>query len=252
MGSTTSGSKWKAPLLLLALTGAGCGSETERLFAEAVRAEGVDDYEGAAHRLREIVIGHPESPLAPQALFELAQIHLLRTRDVSAATAALSELLDEYPESDAALSAHGLLGRIYERQLDDPARAILHYRAALEGRESDVDATRETLLSLGECFYRLSELEEAKAAYQEAVALPYDESSHAAYLRLSTISRLSGDHQASLKWHEALRSRTRDRARRYTALEARLDSVATEGESEDIEKLQEKIRWSAGRARRGR
>jgi len=73
----------RTALLLLTLVGPGCRSETERLFTEAERAEAADDYEGAARRLREITIGHPESPLAPRAQLELAQIHLLRTREES-------------------------------------------------------------------------------------------------------------------------------------------------------------------------
>ncbi|HEY7696868.1 MAG TPA: hypothetical protein VIE88_00560, partial [Vicinamibacteria bacterium] len=53
-----------ALFLALALAAPGCRSETERLFAEATRAEGADDYEGAARRLREIVIADPGSPFA--------------------------------------------------------------------------------------------------------------------------------------------------------------------------------------------
>lgn len=270
--------------------GVGCRSETERLFAEAARAEVADDYEGAARRLREIVIGYPQSPLAARAQFELAQIHLLRTRDVTAAHAALLKILDDYPESPVALDAHRLLARLYERELQDPGRALPHYRAVLE-TETDVDVERDTLLSLGDCHYRLEQLEEAAAAYRRAIALPYDGSSDAAYSRLATLSRLSGDGEGSLRWLEALSSRTADASRRYTALlgqvealmslerfddarhrlaeaerlspdapetdelQARLDSAESgvllmEGRSDSLEKLQERIHWGSGRARR--
>jgi tetratricopeptide (TPR) repeat protein len=283
-------SNWKAVLLLAALAGASCRSETEWLFAEAARAEGSDDYEGAARRLREIVIAHPESPFAARAQFELAQIHLLRTRDVTAAHAALVEILDEYPDSPVAVPARGLLARLYERELQDPERAVPHYRAVLESEtDIDVDVKRDTLLSLGECHYRLDQLEEASAAYGKAVALPYDGSSDAAYFRLSTLSRLSGDREASLRWLEELASQTADPIRRYTALleqvevlmslerfddardrlreaerlspdapanselQARLDSAETEpmdGTSSSLAKLQEKIHWGSGRVPR--
>jgi len=274
-------------LVLTGLTGLACRSETERLFAEAARAEGADDYEGAARRLREIVIADPDSPFAARAQFELAQIHLLRTRDVAAAHASLVKILDDYPDSEVALPTRRLLARLYERDLHDPQRALPHYRAILEG-EVGVDIERETLLSLGECHYRLDQLEDAADAYRRAVALPYEGSSDAAYSRLSTLSRLSGDNEGSLRWLEELASRTTDTTRRYTALlgqvealmllerfddardrlgeaerlspnaaendelQARLDSaesgpLSMDGQSDSLEKLQEKIHWGSGR-----
>jgi len=221
----------KRLVLLLAvvfsgLLGLARKSETERLFAEAARAEEADDYEGAARRLRELVIGHPESPFAAKAQLQLAQIHLLRTRDIPAAHAALVELLDDYPESPVALPAHRLIARLYEREMQDPQRALPHYRAVLDG-EADVDVRRDTLMSLGECHYRLEQLEEATAAYRKAAALPYDSSSDAAYLRVSTLSRLSGDHQAALRWLEELSKRTTDPTRRYTALLGQVETLMT-------------------------
>jgi tetratricopeptide (TPR) repeat protein len=277
-------------LLALVLSPLACRSETERLFAEAARAERADDYEGAAHRLREIVIADPASPLAARAQFELAQIHLLRTRDVTAAHAELLKILEDHPDSPLALPTRRLLARLYERELADPQRALAHYRAVLENH-LDVDVERETLLALGECHYRLEQLEEAAAAYGRAVALPYDASSDGAYSRLAALSRLSGDAEASLRWLQELVRRTTDNDRRYTALleqvevllalqrlpeaqerlreaerlspdapenaalKARLDTAASgplsvDGRNETPEKLQERIHWGSGRAPR--
>lgn len=70
-----------------------------------------------------------EEDSAAKAKLELAQIHLLRTRDVTAAHAVLVEILDDYPKSEVALEAHPLLARRYERALHDPARAIETRRA---------------------------------------------------------------------------------------------------------------------------
>ncbi len=178
-------------LLLVFLSAlAGCGSETERLFSEAAKAEREDDYEGAARRLRDIVIGFPESPFAAKAQLELARIHLLRTRDVPAAHGTLVEILDDYPESEVVPDAHRLLARLYEHEMQDPERAIPHYRAALQSAR-DPDRSREIFLSLGECYYRLEQLKEAAAAYEQAVALPYDAPADAAFFRLATLSRLA-------------------------------------------------------------
>jgi TolA-binding protein len=263
----------------------GCGSETERLFDEAARAERGDDYEGAARRLREIVIGHPDDPFAARARLELAQIHLLRTRDVTAAHGALVEILDDYPASEVALEAHRLLARLYQNELQDPARAIPHYLAVLENGVGD-DEAREILLSLGDCYYRLEQLVQASEFYRRAVALPYAAPADAAYFRLATLSRIALDGETALRWLEELLERTEDAGRRYAALvqqvealmsleryaearrrlslaerlspgspqnyelEARLDSA--DGESEGVEgigdllQLQERIRWGRG------
>jgi tetratricopeptide (TPR) repeat protein len=277
-------------LLAVVLQVVACRSETERLFAEAAKADQADDYEGAARRLREIVIGHPESPLAAKAKLQLAQIHLLSTRDVPAAHAALIEILDDYPDSPVAAPAHRLLARLYEREMQDPERALPHYRAVLEG-EADIDVRRDTLMSLAECHYRLEQLDEAIDAYRMAAALPHVSYTDAAYFRLSTLTRLAGDHEAALRWLEELASRTTDPGRRYAAilgqvetlmtlerfddararleaaehlspdapegdeLLARLDSaeagpLAMEEKSDHPENLEQKIHWGSGRAPR--
>jgi tetratricopeptide (TPR) repeat protein len=214
------------------LAALGCRGETENLFAEAAKAEQADDYEGAARRLREVAIGDPESPLAPKALLELARIHLLRTRDVTAAHATLAEILDKYPESDSASTAHRLLGRLYEHDRKEPENAIRHYRASLE-KGLGVADERETLLSLGECHYQQGELDEAEAVYRRAAALPYDDTTDSALFRLSTLSRLAGDHESELQWLEEIAARSRDGARRHLALLLQVEALLDLARFED-------------------
>jgi tetratricopeptide (TPR) repeat protein len=214
--------------LLLALLaagsmGRGCRSETEYLFAEAAKAEAEDDYEAAARWLREIVITDPENPLAAKAQLELAQIYLRRLRDVGAAHAALVKILDDYPESPVVVEAHGVLARLYERELAQPERALHHYRVVLE-YDHDLETQRETLLALGDCHYRLEQLDEAASAYRAAVALPYDPANDSAYLRLATLSRLSDDFDDSLRWLRELAARTEDEPRLlHAALSAQVE-----------------------------
>ncbi|MGH9390546.1 MAG: hypothetical protein ACRD1Z_13100, partial [Vicinamibacteria bacterium] len=122
------------------------------------------------------------------------------------------------------LAAHRLLARLYERELHDPQRAIPHYLAVLEN-QTEVEVERETLLSLGECHYRLEQLEQAQSAYGRAIALPYDSSTDAAYFRLATLSRLSGDSETSLRRLQELSARTPDPARRYAALLGQVEAL---------------------------
>jgi tetratricopeptide (TPR) repeat protein len=262
-------------------------SETERLFSQATRAIENDDYQAATRLFREITITYSQSPEASRALYQLAEIYLLRIRDVGAAHASLVKLLDDYPESPVALSAHRLLARLYEQELGTPERAVPHYQVVLESNP-DVGVERETLLALGDCLYQMDQIDDAAAAYRKALALPYDPTSDSAYVRLASLSRLMGKAEEALGLFQDLASRTSDPTRRYEAyvgeaeilleserfgeaserlreaekvspgsnqiheLQARLEAAQLERQSGDdegvaIEELQKKIRWGAGR-----
>ena len=80
--------------VLLLLLPVACGTGPDRLFAEAARAERAGDYAEAVRKLGEIVFADSQGPHVPRALFELAQLHLLRTRDLTGAQVAL-EVTDE-------------------------------------------------------------------------------------------------------------------------------------------------------------
>jgi len=265
----------------------GCRRETERLLSQANRAIENDEYQRATRLFREITISYPQSPEAASAYYQLAEIYLLRIRDVGAAHASLLKILDDYPDSPVALSAHRLLARLYEQELDAPERAIPHYRIVLASNP-DVNTARETLLALGDCLYQLDQIDEASSSYQKALALPYDSTTDGAYIRLASLSRLMGKAEEALRLFEDLASRTQDPTRRYEAyvgeaeilidserfseararlrdaervspgssqiheLEARLEAARTEQRASDpdsgsIEELQKRIRWGAGR-----
>jgi tetratricopeptide (TPR) repeat protein len=262
-------------------------SETERLFSQATRAIEADDYQRATRLFREITISYPQSPEASSAYYQLAEIYLLRIRDVGAAHASLVKILDDYPQSPIALSAHRLLARLYEQELGTPERAVPHYQVVLDSNP-DVSVERETLLALGDCQYQMDQIDEAAAAYRKALALPYDPTSDSAYIRLASLSRLMGKAEDALRLFQDLASRTSDPTRQYEAylgeaeilleserfneasdrlreaarvspgsaqvdeLQARLDAAQLQRSSGDggddaIEELQKKIRWGAGR-----
>lgn len=286
-----------AVLVTLAVLGAlalalASRSETERLFSQATLAIEDDDYQRAVRLFREITISYPQSPESAQAYYQLAEIYLLRIRDVGAAHASLVKILDDYPTSPVALSAHRLLARLYEQELGTPERAVPHYRVVLESHP-DLSVERDTLLALGDCLYQLDQIDEAAASYRQALALPYDPSSDTAYVRLASLSRLAGKAEEALRLFQDLASRTSDPARRYEAyvgeaeifleserfheaserlrdaakvspgsaqldeLQARLEAAELEQRSGDdengsIEELQKRIRWGAGRRGRKR
>ena len=96
---------------------AACNDRSHRLFSEARRAMQADNYETAARLYQELTIQAPDSPLAAEAHYELAQIYYLRLRDADAAKDILVKMLDEYPGSSVDIQAQRLLARLYE---EDP------------------------------------------------------------------------------------------------------------------------------------
>jgi TolA-binding protein len=281
-----------AILFALFLSTAGCRSEPARLLEEATEAMNADDYETAARQLREITITYPDSPLAPNAHYELAGIYHLRIRDTAATYASLMKILTDYPESPIALSAHRFLAELYEGELGAPDKAIAHYQTVLEA-ELDVETERKTLLSLADCYYRLDETDEAAPAYQKALSLPYDPASDSAYLRLATLSRISGAREEAYRLLGELLAESKDSRKRYEAilaqveilmdeqrftearerlreaqslfsetpecdeLQARLHAIQLDQrslaeEDGDLEELQKRIPWGAGRRARKR
>lgn len=195
---------------------AGCQSRPETLFQQAQRALASDDAERAARLFKEITIAAPDEPLAARAHYELAQMYYLRLRDVNAARDGLLRVLTEYPESPVALSARRLLARLYERELDAPEKALAQYEVLMQG-PLDADSEREMLLAIADCRYRLDELEASAEAYRKVLALPYEDVTDSAYLRLATIEWIEGSPDESLRLLRALREKSASDERRYEA-----------------------------------
>lgn len=281
--------------LLLALAfggGTACESGYEARFAEARRALAEDRQDDAARIYRDIALSDPSAPEAAQAELELARIQYLRLRDVRSAHDRLVRLLDEHPESPFARPARNLLARIYARELDEPARALEHYRLLAEG-ETDSDRRRDLLLAMAECHYRLDQLPEARIAYRAAIALPYAADTDAAYLRLARLEYSLGDPETALSLLSALEARTASEehrreaaltatevlieSKRYDEAAARLDTLQRAYPESDevlalqvrlleaqetsqplepganaLASLQERIHWGAGRRARAR
>ena len=229
---------------VLALLGAvlvfsGCRGGADVLYQDAQRALAADEFERAAHLYQEITIQAPESPLAPEAHFELAQIYYFRLRDAEAARERLVQILQDYPDAPVVARAESLLARLYDDVFLDREKALKHYRGLL-GRDIDVDERRETLLRIGHCHYDRNELDLAARAYESAIALPYDADTDQAYLRLASLEWMEGLHQRSLDLLEELRQRTSDPDRRHEALVAQVEVLMSLGRFDEArQKLQE-------------
>lgn len=217
-----------AELTLLVVVLGACADRAEQLFDDARRAMEQDDYETAARLYREVTIEAPASPRAAEAHFELAQIYYLRLRDVDAAKDRLQKVLQEYPSSPIVVDARHMLARLYEDDLKDPKRAVKLYRALL-AEDLEEDMRRRTLFDIGECHYRLGELEASANAYRLALKLPYHPDTDTAYMRLANLEWLAGSSGESLRLLRELQERTEEEDYRHDAMLAEIEILMSLG-----------------------
>ncbi len=196
---------------------AACSDRSNSLFSEARRAMEADNYEAAARLYLEITIQAPDSQLAAEAHYELAQIYYLRLRDVDAAKDILVKMLDDYPDSSVDIEAQRLLARLYEEDLQEPQRAVKLYRALL-AEDLDENVRRQTLLEIAHCHYRMGEFDASANAYRLALGLPYRRDTDSAYMRLANLEWLGGSADESLRLLRELEERTSDEDYRHEAM----------------------------------
>ncbi len=196
---------------------ATCNDRSNSLFSEARRAMEADNYEAAARLYLEITIQAPDSQLAAEAHYELAQIYYLRLRDVYAAKDILVKMLDDYPDSSVDIEARRLLARLYEEDLQEPQRAVKLYRALL-AEDLDENVRRQILLEIAHCHYRMGEFDASANAYRLALELPYLRDTDSAYMRLANLEWLGGSADESLRLLRELEERTSDEDYRHEAM----------------------------------
>ena len=213
-------------LVWLALT--ACRDHTDSLFSEARRAMEADNYETAARLYQEITIQAPDSPLAAEAHYELAQIYYLRLRAVDAAKDILVKMLHDYPDSSVDIDARRLLARLYEEDLQKPQRAVKLYRALL-AEDLDEDVRRQILLEIAHCRYRMGEFEASANAYRIALGLPYHRDTDSAYMRLANLEWLGGSADESLRLLRELEERTTEDDYRHEAMLSEVEVLMSLG-----------------------
>ncbi len=207
-----------------------------RLFSEARRAMEADDYETAARRYQELTIQVPDSPLAAEAHYELAQIYYLRLRDVDAAKDVLVKMQRDYPDSNVDIDARRLLARLYDEDLQDPHRAVRLYRSLL-AEELDEDVRRQTLLEIAHCHYRMGALDASADSYRLALGLPYHGDADSAYMRLANLEWLNGSSAESLRLLRELEERTSDDEYRHEAMLGEVEVLMSLGRFPDAREL---------------
>ena len=239
--SSTGSNKLLPKICILMIFTGACRDHAARLLGQAKEAMQNDDLESAADLFREITIQTPDSPLAAEALYELAEIHYFNRRDAETAHDLLLAILMGYPTSAMSTEAHRLLAKIYEVEFQDLEKALTHYRALLDIQQVP-DSRRDTLLSIAECYYGMDSLEEALETYRQVVELSYHSDADGAYFRLANLELLVGSPERAVDILRQLGAVTRTEDRRYDALLREVEVLMSLGRfaeaRQSVERLQ--------------
>ncbi len=205
-----------------------CVDRSEELFSDARRAMEEDSYETAARLYQEVTIQAPDSAFAAEAYFELAQIYYLRLRNVEAAKNSLVKVIQDYPDSRVNVDARRLLARLYEEDLQDPQRALKLYRDLL-AENLEARTRRQTLIDLGDCQYRMGELDASANTYRLALGLPYHPEMDSAFMRLANLEWLAGSADESLRLLRELQELTVVEDYRHEAMLSEVEVLVSLG-----------------------
>ncbi len=142
---------------------------------------------------------HAQSHYAPEALWELAQIHfysLARTED---AVGYYGELCTGYAGTELSARACLTQADIVEKELDDPERAQALWKAVLE-READESLREEALFRLGASHFRSNENKEAEENLKRLLEAPIDPiRAQQSRVMLAIISQIDGRYRESVR-----------------------------------------------------
>jgi len=124
-----------------------------------------EEYFEAARLFRELVRKYPRSGLADDALWEVATTYYLNLYDIPSAIQFFQQLAADYPDSPKAPEAHKHLAEIFDKDLNEPSSAVLHWKEALE-YDIPEDEVSEIRLWMGDALFKQGEINEASEQYQ--------------------------------------------------------------------------------------
>ena len=110
----------------------GCGRETaEQLFAIAEKFEQEEKFEDALVKYEKILVEYPDTELAPDVYFKIAQI-ASKLRKVHKCVDAYTRIVELAPDHEVAPKAQFMIGYIYANDLNDTTKAKQAYNKFLE------------------------------------------------------------------------------------------------------------------------
>jgi len=151
------------PLLLIISAGLVYWAKRDDMFA-AQYSKGVELWEGGAYEkavvtLREIYDDYPSFPLAPDALFQTAEILNINLHRYQEALLSYLLVLKDYPDNPLHERALSQVANIYKYRLMDYPAAIVAYQRLLD---RDVAGRDRLLYEVADAYFRLNNFEQAR------------------------------------------------------------------------------------------
>ena len=155
------------PLLLIISAGLVYWAKRDDMFA-AQYSKGVELWEGGAYEkavvtLREIYDDYPSFPLAPDALFQTAEILNINLHRYQEALLSYLLVLKDYPDNPLHERALSQVANIYKYRLMDYPAAIVAYQRLLD---RDVAGRDRLLYEVADAYFRLNNFEQARIEFE--------------------------------------------------------------------------------------
>ena len=155
------------PLLLLFIGGTTYWVKRDDLFA-AKYSKGIELWEGGAYEkavttLREIYDDYPGFPLAPDALFQSAEILNMNLHRYQEALLAYLLVLKDYPDNPLNERALRQVANIYKYRLMDYPASIVAYQRLLD---RGADGRDRLLYEVADAYFRLNNFEQARIEFE--------------------------------------------------------------------------------------
>ncbi len=195
--------------------------------AEALLEQG--RYEAAEKGFRQLYENHPGFELAPQALYQSAEVLNLYLKQYSEALLAYLRLEQAYPETPWARKAIRQVADIYKNRLRDYPKAIVVYQKLIDAGDEGEDRLR---YEVADCYFRLEDYEQARIEFENLLRLhPGSELQAEAQYRLAVAWSLSGGHKEA---EEAFRRLIERWPQSPYAVEARFALATTLEERDEL------------------
>lgn len=142
-------------------------SQLDKLLADDFgRAEALLEekrYEQAAEAFHRLYERHPSFELAPQAIYQSAEILNLYLQKYHEAMIAYLLVEKDYPNTELARKAQRQVAEIYKNRLRDYPRAIIAYQKSLDSGAADGDRIQ---YDVADCYFRLENFEQARIEFE--------------------------------------------------------------------------------------
>lgn len=144
---------------------AGHRYRVRKTFTRAEKSWESGSYQEAVEAYLALVEEYPDDPLADQAQFQVGNTYYLFLQKDRQAIRTFRDLIRRDPASSWSLIAQGLLGKIYEKRLEDYHQAIIEYQRRIHLSPGD-EGSDLAQLGVARCYFSLGDFERSREEYQ--------------------------------------------------------------------------------------